>query len=285
MAAKQSIIDFRLRPPVEETRIQFPPDQVVRNLDMFLHSKPAPSFLQRSTDLLFQEMDEVGVKLGVMSGSTWEGANLTDEDVANVQNRFPGRIIGLANADLEKPMNEALQGIENSIRKLKLKAVCVEGYHALPPMYVDDERLSPIYEKCIELGVFVQLGSGSISSCPDMSFTDPVHYERVALKYPDLKIVIAHACYPYVAQAVTLIARRYRMGKPDIYLEPDMFLFMPGGSAYLEAMNIYPDNFLFASTYPYGALGESVERILKLPIDEKTRAKFFYDNAAKLLGV
>jgi predicted TIM-barrel fold metal-dependent hydrolase len=284
MTAKQSVIDFRLRPVTDEFRPQFP--DIIKNLEMFFHSKPAPSAMQWSMDLLFEEMDEVGVKLGVMAGATWgKGMHVTDEQVANVQKRFPDRLVALSNVDFEKPMNEILQEIENSIRKLKFKGVAVEASHASPPMYVDDARLFPIYEKCIELGVFVQLGSGAISSCPDMTFTDPVHYERVALKYPDLKIVIAHACYPYVAQAVTLIARRYRMGKPDIYLMPDMFLFMPGGSVYVEGMNAYPDNFLFASTYPYGVIKESIERILKLPIDQEARSQFLYGNAAKLLGV
>ena len=168
---------------------------------------------------------------------------------------------------------------------MDLRGVAVQSYQHSPSMPVDDERLFPIYEKCIELDMFVQLLSGSISSCPDLTYTDPVHYQHVAMKYPDLKIVIAHACYPYITEVIALIANAVRMGKPNIFLEPDMYLFMPGGSMYVEAINAFPDSFVFATTYPYGVIKESVEKIKHLPIDKKARAKFLYDNAAKLLKV
>ncbi len=150
-------------------------------------------------------------------------------------------------------------------------------------MQVDDKRLFPIYEKCLDLGVFVHLMSGPIGSAPDLSFTDPIHYEHVTLKYPELKIVIFHACYPYVCQACALMLRSNRQGVSNIYLEPDAFVFAPGGSVYIEAMNAYPDNFLFASAYPYGVIKESVKQVNALPLDRKVRSKYLYDNALKLL--
>jgi hypothetical protein len=150
-------------------------------------------------------------------------------------------------------------------------------------MAVDDPRLFPIYEKCLDLGVFVHLMSGPIGSMPDLGYTDPIHYEHVALKYPDLKMVIFHACYPYVNQACALMLRSIRHGVPNIYLEPDAFVFAPGGSVYVEGMKAYPDNFLFASAYPYGVIQETVKQVNALPLDRKVRSKYLYENAAKLL--
>jgi predicted TIM-barrel fold metal-dependent hydrolase len=180
-------------------------------------------------------------------------------------------------------MKEVLADLEFSIRKLGFRGVALESYHGYPPMHVDDPQLFPIYEKCIELDVFVQLLSGSISSCPDLTFTDPVHYQHVADKYPELKIVIAHACYPYITEVISLIPNSIRKGKSNIFLEPDVYLFMPGGGVYAEAMNAFPDSFLFASTYPYGTFAESIEKVKKLPIGAKTRSKYLYENAAELL--
>jgi predicted TIM-barrel fold metal-dependent hydrolase len=282
--AKQKVIDFRLRPPVDEFIPRMPREVVLKKLEANC-IKPSPSIQKQSMDLLCKEMDDVGMRLGVINGIHWHGTDMSDEQVAKIQTKFPDRLVGLATPDFEKPMKQILQQIETSVLKYGFKGVAVESYHHHPPMHVDDKRLFPIYEKCIELDVFVQLLSGSISSCPDLTYTDPVHFQRVAMKYPDLKIVIAHACYPYITEVIALIANAVRMGKPNLFLEPDMYLFMPGGSMYVEAINAFPDSFVFATTYPYGVIKESVEKIRQLPIDRKARAKFLYDNAAKLLKV
>jgi len=280
--AKQRVIDFRLRPPEDEFKEQFPVESVVSSLRA-LGYKPAPSFMKRSKSLLLKEMDAAGVEVGVMNGIRWGRIHVTDEQVENVQKRYDGRMVSLAYANLNQPIMEVTREIETSIVQRGFKGVALETFHF--SMQVDDERLFPIYEKCLDLGVFVHLMSGPIGSMPDLSFTDPIHYERVVLKYPDLKIAIFHACYPYVYQACTLILRSAQRGVANIYLEPDAFIFSPGGSVYIEAMKTYPDNFLFASAYPYGVIKETVKQVNKLPLDRKVRSKYLYDNAVKLLNL
>jgi len=279
-SAKQRVIDFRLRPPEDEFKEEFPVESVVGNLRA-LGYKPAPSFMKRSKSLLLKEMDAVGVEVGVMNGIHWDDIHVTDDQVENVQKRYGGRMVSLACPNLKKPIKEVVREIETSIVQRGFKGVAIESFHV--SMQVDDKRLFPIYEKCLDLGVFVHLMSGPIISMPNLSFTDPIHYEYVALKYPDLKIAIFHACYPYVYQACALMLRSARHGVANIHLEPDAFIFAPGGSVYVEAMKAYPDNFLFASAYPYGVIKESVKQLNKLPLDRKVRSKYLYDNAVKLL--
>jgi predicted TIM-barrel fold metal-dependent hydrolase len=278
--AKQPVIDFRLRPPEEEFKKEFPVECVANSLKP-LGYMPAPSFLKRSKSLLLEEMDAVGVELGVMDGIHWNDIHVTDEQVEDVQKRYDGRMVSLAYANLNTPIKTVLRGIETSIVRRGFKGVSVETFHV--SRAVDDKRLFPIYEKCLDLGVFVHLMSGPIGSMPDLSYTDPIHYEHVALRYPDLKIVIFHACYPYVTQACALVLRSIRQGVPNIYLEPDSFMFAPGGSVYVEAMRAYPNNFVFASAYPYGVIKESVEQVKALRLDRKISSKYFYENAQKLL--
>ncbi|MCL2669608.1 MAG: amidohydrolase family protein [Syntrophaceae bacterium] len=279
-SAKQRVIDFRLRPPEEEFKEEFPVESVVNNLRA-LGYKPAPSFMKRSKSLLLKEMDAAGVEVGVMNGIHWGDIHVTEEQVENVQKRYNGRMVSLAYANLTKPVKQILKEIETSVVKRGFKGVAIETFHV--SMAVDDKRLFPIYEKCLDLGVFAHLMSGPIGSMPDLSYTDPIHYEHVALKYPDLKMVIFHACYPYVNQACAMVLRSIRQGTPNIYLEPDAFVFSPGGSVYVEAMNAYPDSFVFASAYPYGVIKEAVKQVNALPLDRKVRSKYLYDNALKLL--
>jgi predicted TIM-barrel fold metal-dependent hydrolase len=279
-SAKQRVIDFRLRPPEDEFKEEFPVESVANNLRALGYT-PAPSFMKRSKSLLLKEMDAVGVEVGVMDGIHWNDIHVTDEQVESVQKRYKGRMVSLAYANLNIPIKETTRQIETSIVKRGFKGVSLETYHV--GLGVDDKRLFPIYEKCIDLGVFVHLMSGPIGSMPDLSYTDPIRYEYVAKRYPDLKMVIFHACYPYVNQACALVLRSIRQGVPNIYLEPDAFMFAPGGSVYIEALKAYPDNFLFASAYPYGVIKESVKQVNDLRLDRKVRSKYLYENAVKLL--
>lgn len=278
--SEQRIIDFRLRPPEKEFINAFPIETVAKNVKA-MGLEVASSYANKSKSLLLGEMDEVGLKIGLMQGIHWGDIHITDQEIENIQQRYNGKMASFAYADLTKPIDEVVQDIETSINDRGFRGVAVETFHV--GMNVDDERLFPVYEKCLELDVFVNLMSGPIGSMPDLSFTDPVRYEQVALKYPELKIVILHACYPYVTQACTLVSRSVRKGLPNIYLIPDMFLFEPGGRVYIEAIDAFPGNFLFASTYPYGPLVEAVNKTKVLLSDQKVREKVLYENAAKLL--
>ncbi len=127
-SAKQRVIDFRLRPPEDEFKKQFPVESVVNSLRA-LGYKPAPSFVKRSKNLLLKEMDAAGVEVGVMNGIHWGGIHVTDEQVENVQKRYDGRMVSLAYANLNKPIKEVTREIETSIVHRGFKGVALETFH------------------------------------------------------------------------------------------------------------------------------------------------------------
>jgi predicted TIM-barrel fold metal-dependent hydrolase len=79
----------------------------------------------------------------------------------------------------------------------------------------DDRRYYPLYAKCVELDIPLSIHTSA--NWTTVSVNDlghPRHVDAVAADFPELKIVMSHAGYPWVLEAV-LLAWKY----PNVYLE------------------------------------------------------------------
>lgn len=59
-------------------------------------------------------------------------------------------------------------------------------------MPADDERLYPVYEKCQQNHITLNLTFGGLY-CAKLEYYNPIYLDRVALRFPDLRIVCVHA--------------------------------------------------------------------------------------------
>lgn len=277
-----TIIDFRLRPPLAgflnmalyaETERR---DGITR-----IHGfEPAPSVREKSMPLLLQEMDQAGVTMGVIIGrNSGRYGSLSNDDVAKMVADYPGRFVGTASID---PSNrKTASGQITKAIKDGFRAINIEpGSYPLPLM-VDDRRLYPIYAQCEDANIPVIIMAGG-SAGPDLSYTEPVHLDRVAADFPDLKIVVSHGGWPWVHQVLHIAFRR-----PNIYLSPDQYLAnLPGSDDYIRAADGFlADRFLYASSYPFTPVTGYAAWFKKLPIRPESMEKILYRNAAKLLRI
>lgn len=277
-----TIIDFRLRPPLKgfldmvmysaaERR-----DRITRQHGM----EPAESAQKKSMDLLLRDMDEAGVTTGVVMGrNSGLYGSVSNQDVADIVKDYPGRFIGIGSID---PANRraAIRQIDEALA-LGLKGINLEpGAYALP-LYADDRRLYPVYAYCEDKGLPVTVMAGG-SAGPDLSYTNPVHIDRVAADFPDLKIAISHGGWPWVQEILHVAFRR-----PNVYISPDQYLCnMPGMSDYLTAANGYlADRFLYASSFPFISVKGYADWFMKLPIKPELFKQIMYGNAARFLGL
>lgn len=274
------IIDFRVRPPMPgiDNQIFWTNPQRRDGFNRKLGFTPAPSALQASLPLLFEEMDAVGVTLGVVIGRVSASLGTTsNDDVAKTVNAHPDRFVGIAGVD---PLDRraAMDEIDRAA-SLGLRGINLEPGTYRIPLHADDRRLYPIYGHCEDRDLPIVLMTGG-NPGPDLSYTDPVAVDRVAADFPKLKIVISHGNWPWVHQILHVAFRR-----PNIFLSPDMYLFdLPGSDDYVKAADTYlADQFIYASAYPFTPLKDYAERFLKLPIRPESMRKVLYDNAARIL--
>ena len=288
------MIDFRLRPPSEPYKGFFFKEGVASCCRSFAWDV-SPSYLKslegekgsaddQALEILYEEMDKNEIEIGVMNGRHSDRlmapCHVEDAYMAQLEKDSSGRLVGLAGVNFDQSIDEIVAGIETGVRDLGMKGVCMEPGLAATPMYADDERLTPIYQKCLELGVPLLMMTGPFSG-PDISYTNPVYYEKVAVRFPRLPIILGHGCYPFVNEAVALAFRSGML--QNVYVSPDIYMFAPGGEAFVQGVNFVPGRFLFASAYPFGNLDAVVEKTMALPIKKEVLPRFVYSNAAKLL--
>lgn len=289
------IIDFRLRPPTGPYRTFFTPTvvgAVNRILGMpaprsyTISTDPFPNAEDRAITALLDEMDSVGVRLGVMNGRHSVNrpvpVHIEDADLAELGARMGGRVAGLAGIDFDKSTEEIIEGLDVAMKEHGLAGVCMEPGLAREPMYADDERLFPLYEKIADLRVPLLFMSGPLAG-PDISHTDPVRFDRVARRHPSMPVVLGHGCYPYVNEAVALAFKSEATGIHNVFVSPDVYLFAPGGDAFVQAVNWLPNRFVYASAYSFAGVAESVLRTVALDLSDDALDAYMYRNAEALL--
>lgn len=277
-----SIIDFRLRPPLKGflDMIMYADaqrrDRITRQHGM----EPAPSAQAKSVQLLLQEMDAAGVTCGVVMGrySAFYGS-VSNQDVADIVKSYPGRFIGIGSVDPSTRKN-AIKQIDEAL-VLGLKGINLEPGAYPVPMYADDRRLYPIYAYCEDKGIPVVVMAGG-GAGPDLSYTFPVHIDRVAGDFPGLRIAISHGGWPWVQQILHVAFRR-----PNVYVSPDQYLCnVPGMDDYIKAANGFlSERFLYASSYPFVSVKQYADWFRRLPIKPELMERLTYRNAAGFLGL
>lgn len=277
-----SVIDFRLRPPLKGflDMVMYTGSDRRDGLTRQHGMGPAPSAQAKSMPMLLEEMDSAGITTGVVMGR-YSGlyGSVSNQDVADIVKEYPGRFIGVGSLDPSNRRN-AIRQINEAIA-LGLKGINLEpGAYALP-LYADDRRLYPIYAHCEDNNIPVTVMAGG-SAGPDLSYTNPVHIDRVAGDFPDLRIALTHGAWPWVQEILHVAYRR-----TNVYISPDQYLCnMPGMNDYIIAANGFlADRFLYASSYPFISAKDYSDWFHTLPIKPELLDGIMYRNAVRFLGI
>lgn len=277
------IIDARVRPPFG----QFLKTMIPYNLPLVeplvkrLGFSLPESARQHSVDGMLREMKESGIVKGIIAGraSPLWGAVPNDEIQIFIK-KYPETFIGLAGIH-PLPIEAATKEVERCINELGFRGITLEPGAANPPMYPNDETLYPVYYICQKLKVAIMMTISGLVG-PDIGYAMPTYIDKVAVDFPDLPLIIAHAAYPWVTAMLGVALYR-----PNVFLLPDVYLpYMPGGEEYVRAANQYmQDQMLFGSAYPLASFSSIIEGYKKMPFEKKVLEKVFYENAARLFNV
>lgn len=250
--------------------------------------QPSESYRKQSMDLYFQEMEEAGISKAVVLGriSTRAGwhINRTNDDVAKLVDKYPDKLIGVGSVDPTINRSEVIREITRGVRELGLKGMSIEPNWGAIRMYHNDRRLYAIYDKCQELDIAL-FTAMSAPQGPSLDYLRPTLVEAVAEDFPNLRIAIGHAGWPFVEEG---IATAFKC--PNVYLGPDVWIHykMPGWEKWVEAANKFmQDQLYFGTAFPAsGPLKENVEIARQLPFKNKEiLEKYLYKNMVKLLKI
>jgi uncharacterized protein len=283
------IIDFRARLPYKSMARVHMFNRRPKEFDpvtvngLLLNLPYYRSYEELSMDAFLEEMDEARIDMVVVTGRVapepYRGVD--DDDIAELVEQYPDRFVGIGAVDPHDP--GCLDQID-ALADRGFKGIMTNSGWYEPPMYDDDERMFPLYERCIERNLILST-TGSIFVGPDLTYAHPVHLQRAALRYPELPFVMGHASWPYT-QLLCGVAFQCS----NVYIMPDIYGNVPntpGIEVYAQAANYYLSHrLLFGSAYPVRALGESVANFAALPFaTDEIRDRCLGGNAARLLGL
>jgi predicted TIM-barrel fold metal-dependent hydrolase len=283
------VIDFRVQPPFASfLDIYFyrrRPDVVdpVKVNAFSIGRRTSNTYAERSSELFVEELDGAGIDLAVImgqrAGPTW--GSVMNDDIGELIRRYPGRFAGFAGVDPQEP--GATDEIRRSVEVLGCRGIALLPGWSDPPLRDDDRKVYPLYETAAELGIPVMITSSHVIG-PDMSFAMPEHIQRVALDFPQLTIVVGHACWPWTTQACALAMRC-----TNVYLMPEIYMHvpnMPGAQDYVDAANSYLSHrMLYSSCFPTRPVDQALEDFRRLPIAPEIQENLLWHNGARVLGL
>ncbi len=285
------IIDFRIRPPYESNlslgifgSCWAPPADPAEELFTTAGRTPIPSADQHSVPLLLQELEEAGVEASVLMGRVSEvgtsHASTTNEDALRLSREHPGKFFPFVALEPRSP--HVMEELELR-RDQGFVGACIDPSFSNPPLYADDPVIDPIYQYCQVHGMIMSIMQSGLY-VKDLTYTHPIHVQHVAQKFPRLKIVVPHACWPYL-QLMTGVA----MMHPNIWLIPDCYAYIPGMIGVNDFVNtantLLRHRVLFASSYPVRGITQSIMLWKNLPFTAEALLLTMHDNAARLLGL
>ena len=218
------------------------------------------------------------------------GQWVDDRYVADYVAAHPDALVGFLSVDPTQPgwEREMRVGREDlGLRGIKLLSM----YAGFRP---DDARLEPLWEYAAthRLPVLLHTGTTFVSQAP-LECTLPRHLDAVAIRHPEVKLILAHLGHPYEGECVAVIRKH-----PNVYADISALHYRPF-QFYHSLMLVQEygvwDKVLFATDYPFTTVNatlaglRSMNRVLDgtaLPrLDEAKIEAMIARDALSLLGL
>ncbi len=262
---------------MQQTTERFARHEMLATLRRWTREEMRPQITDAMT---LAAMDAGGVQIAL--ASAWcgpQGWLISHEEVAALVRAHPGRVLGIASADLDRPM-PAVRELRRAVKQLGFRGLRVVPWlWKLPP---NDRRFYPLYAECIELGIPFCTQVGHTGPLRPSETGRPIPYlDEVALDFPELVIVGGHIGYPWTQEMIAL-ATKY----PNVYIDTSAYTARRYPPELVQYMRGHGRRkVMFGSNYPMIAPARALEGLDGLGLDDEARALFLGGNAARVFGV
>jgi len=211
---------------------------------------------------------------------------VSNEEIKLLVDLYPDRFIGFASVDPNS--KNAVQDLKRAFKDLGLSGVKFNPSNQ--GFYPNDSIMDPIYELCVKYNKPIIFHSGMTWIKNSHSkFSHPLVFEDVALKYPNLKICLAHFGWPWIMDTAMLLLKY-----ENIYADTALLYFDSPKQFFDTTFNkqlgpywidrTLADKVLFGSNYPRIEYKRMVDAVDVLNLREENKTKVLSANAIKFLG-
>ena len=218
------------------------------------------------------------------------GLWVPDSEVAEYVRAAPDRLIGFLSLDPTQPGWQ--DELEEGHRNLKLKGI------KLMPMYAgflpNGPEMDPLwtYATRHRVPVLCHTGTTFVRQAP-LACTLPRLIDDVAIRFPDVKIIMAHLGHPYEGECVVTIRKH-----PNVYADCSALHYRPfqlyHSLMLLQEYGVW-NKLLFGSDYPFTTVSASLDGMRSLNsmlegtalprLDMNAMEQMFQRNTLELLEI
>jgi len=218
------------------------------------------------------------------------GFYVPNEWIAKFAARDPAKIIPFLSLDPTEP--DFLDDFEHAFHDLKMRGI------KLAPMYANfdptDPKLDDLYARAAKNGLPILFHTGTtFCQFAPLKFTRPALWDDVAIRHPDLTMILAHLGHPFEGEALVTTRKH-----PNVYLDLSALYYRPWqlyNSLILAQEYHVTHKILFGSDFPFATPGDSIAGLralnrqvegTNLPrIAEDTVESIIYRDSLRLLGL
>jgi predicted TIM-barrel fold metal-dependent hydrolase len=278
------VIDFRVRLPDEmRPEIDVPPEVWTQYQEVL----GVQDKLKLGFEDLKRGMNESGVSHSVIHAEYEIGdpADAMNEKVAELVKADPKRFSGVGTVSMEH--FKVMRAVEQVRRCADLGLVGISLQPSFFRMPICDRTLYPVYAKAAECGLIVALHTGiNYGVTHPMRHDDPLQLDDLACDFPDLKLIAAHAGWPWVPQMVA-VARKH----PNVYMEFGGLApkYVGASGTGWEVMrrfmdSVCQDQSLYGTDWPVMNHERTLAEWREMGLKPQVEEKLLGGNAARLLG-
>jgi predicted TIM-barrel fold metal-dependent hydrolase len=187
------------------------------------------------------------------------GLWVEDQYVADYVARHPDTLLGFLSID------PTVAGWEDELRfghqELRLRGI------KLMPMYAgfrpDDSLLDPLWQYATKhrLPVLLHTGTTFISQAP-LECTLPRWIDNVAMRFPEVRIIMAHLGHPYEGECIVTIRKH-----PHVYADISALHYRPW--QFFQSLSLVQEygvwrKLLFGSDYPFTTVNATIRDLRKM---------------------
>lgn len=249
-----------------------------------------PDMLDITPDKHREALDYADVSIVFGLRAELSGFNIDNRTIADYVATEPDKLIGFAALD---PTEEnTLEELDRCVSDFGMKGLKMtpiySGYHPA------DKRAMPVYEIAEKHGLPILFHQGATFPVKaPLKYANPVQLEEIALRHPDLKIIVAHLGHPWLEEAIVLIRKQ-----PNVFADISG-LFGRQWQAY-NALRLsleygIIDKLLFGTDFPFFTYEETMGGLRKVvefsqqsgvpPLPDDLPDRILHQDTLSLLGL
>ena len=272
--------------PVFDCHIHVQPWQMVKPEVIAMIPQTEAKEILSSADTLLRFLDQNGVEraccINYVSPDVMGFTREVNDWIAAFTKDHRDRLIAVGSVN---PLHE------NDVRReivrvldLGIGMIKIHPPHQLfsPNAYRGELRqLAEVYRECEQRGVPVMFHTGtSIFPKARNVFADPMPVDDVAIDFPELKIILAHAGRPMYGETAMFLARRHRNVHIDVSGIPPKALLK-----YVPRLADLADKALWGTDWPSPgvvSISKNIADFRSLGLPEDVQRKILWENATRL---